>query len=257
MDNQSPKQMMGQMFDGAAFHSNVELINRYAPTQSEHTPYLGMMLDESMIQEIEACLNQRLDTAIKGIKDHITPHHEKAYGAIIPVAWNASSFEPVYDYDKPLSLRVLGAVKNYTGLQILMLEVNGKSTRKDKIPYHMIWSVDEAPSAMLYQDDGYTWPVMEHIKDIPVLDEQGRLMAHFNDKQIIQTHRRVLSGLEIAAEQLAMTAHETVKKGYNVWGNVFDYLACAIDLKFPLSYYAPLRRVEYNGGHRIACHVGW
>lgn len=210
---------------------------RYHPTSKSHSPYIAIYLDKGMVNAI----HKKIRTV-----------YDKHEGSIIPLGWNALSLEPPSRYSP---IQVLGAANNYRGLQILMLSVNGATLRKDGVPFHAIWSHDNTLDTSIYQDDNYEWP-SRVLHDNPRLGKDGLALC-FNYTDVMQKHERVLSAVELEAEDLARACYDDAKKGNTIRGNLYDYLACPVPVKFPSPQYDPVRRIEHHGASRIACDVGW
>lgn len=210
---------------------------RYLPTSEQRTPYIAMLLDKSMID---------------AIKKNIKTIYGRLETKVIPTCWNSVAPEPPTG---EISLRVLGSANNYIGMQILMLEVNGQSLRKDGVPYHVVWSVDEARRERIVKDTAYSWPIKKY--DEPLIRKEISLLEHFTCTSSEQKIRRILSDIDVEAEQLAQECYDTAQRGYSVYGNIFDYMACPIDVKFPNIAYQPIRWIDYSNGHRLALDIVW
>lgn len=233
-------QMSGQMFtaaDSFARATPMPQSLRYHPTSKDRSPYIALHLDKGLINVI---------------REKIKTLYDKHEGSIIPLGWNALSLEPPSRYSP---IKVLGAANNYRGLQILMLSVNGTTLRKDGIPLHAIWSHDNTLDASIYKDDNYEWP-SRVLLDEPRIDKKT-LALYFNYTDVMQRHERVLSAVELEAEDLARACYDDAISKNSVRGNLYDYLSCAVDIHLPSKLHCPVRRIEHHGASRIACDVGW
>lgn len=177
--------------------------------------------------------------------------YDKAEGYIAPMDWQPHCPQPPTG---STSVRVTGAVNNYNGLQILMLDINGKTLRPDGIPYHMIWSRHRARDEILQRDENHVWPVSV-IEGTP--DKGAMLGDIFSGCTFYQTHiptRRVLSDVDLEAEALAAQCDFDRFNGI-VRSNSYDFVPCAIKLHFPSFRWPPFRVAHFETGTRQMADV--
>lgn len=135
------------------------------------------------------------------IEEIVRPTRGSRDGALIPICRYGAALEPTTDLTQPT---VIAAVDDRRGMQILLLEINGRTQGRDGIPYHAIWSCDEAAYGDTVVDKEYRWPV-SHLEVERTDFENMRTI--FCKVTRDMRYERTLTRAELAAESLARTAH--------------------------------------------------
>lgn len=213
------------------------------------TPITAFLIQPSVRREIESI---------------VRPIHSESHGVLIPICRYGANLEPSPDCSDP---RVIAAVDDRRGLQILLLEINGRTKGKDGIPYHAIWSYDPAIYRDIVVDEEYRWPVSQY--EIANLDLVNFHNTTFNIVTRDVRYKRVLPHVELAAESLARTAHAH-RDEQTFSGNDFDFfkvnisasvkpIARALDSgTSPTSIRPDLFRVDFEAsGKRTMTPVTW
>lgn len=173
------------------------------------TPYTALSIQPQMRDALATTLRR-----VYTVDDKANVVAACRYGA---------NLEPITD-DDLIRVKATAGVDNRNGLQIVLCEVNGQPLRKDKIPYHMIWSHDPAIIDFPVIDQDYTWPVTEMDDPRVYKDERGYLQIAF-DK--VTTHdmpyTRVLSRIELMAEELAVSSYKRMNSEWLHQYNAPDY----------------------------------
>ncbi len=235
-----PPQMQGQILD-TAFTTAANALPYAAPA-----PWIDPSRRSAFVAAyIETYMQDQIASKIKRTHSH---QEER----IIAMGWQSGTPEPpppLRKGAKNTEVQLLGAADNRIGLQILMFSINGQTMRKDGIPYHAIWSVDGMRTPILKQDDDHTWP---HKEIVDVYKQGSRLTDQFIFHTSLEKTHRILTDVEMEAEVLALACYKTAMAGNDVITPDYDYLARAMDLKFPDMTWRPFRLItfESNGTRR-------
>lgn len=152
-----------------------------AATHVEPTPYTALFIEK-----------QVRDLLLGDVRQIYAARH----GKLIGLCYYSYGLEP---FSLVPDVKASAAVNDRNGLQIILCTVDGKTHRKDGIPYHMIWSADEGLGTFPTQDQNYKWPV-RYLKENP---------NNLRDLQTVfaeATFPRVVPDLVLQAERLANAA---------------------------------------------------
>lgn len=229
------------MFDAAAERGTPDAF-RDAATNAprpnvapDFTPFIALQITPEML----APISQQLKALYGRGRE----------AALMPLSYYPQAIIPAGAED----VRVISAVNDYKGLQVILMEVDGKREGPDGRPYYAHWS----SNAMPYDDepvidDRSTWPVTEatHVS----LDRSSNLYRF--ETAVRQTpYTRVISGLDQRAEELARHALAiNPNQSWMLMPGVIECLPINIPLVYPRTRISP-QAVMVHGHHIAPYHM--